>query len=70
MNIITGTAIGRITARDCDTQNPFNILQYFISQNSSSLALEYFDIRSNGDVYVRQSLLKDEANTLRYVVGS
>ena len=70
MNIFTGTAIGRIIARDCDTQNPFNILQYFISQNSSSLALEYFDIRSNGDVYVRQSLLKDEADTLRYVVGS
>ena len=67
---LLGDSIGRIEASDCDANSPFNVLKYFIDHTSSSLARQYFDIRVNGDVYVRDSLISDTRDTLVYIVSS
>ena len=68
-HILTGDSIGRIDASDCDANSPFNVLRYFRSQDSNSLAKEYFDIGVNGEVYVRKSLISDSQDTLVYTVS-
>jgi len=65
MGSAVGEAIGTLSATDCDTHAPFNLLQYFISQNATNLIREYFDIRPNGEIYVRKSLILDTGEQLK-----
>ena len=66
---VLGENIRKISASDCDTSAPFNVLTYFLTSNSSSLSKQYFDIRPNGEIFVRKSLTGDGSSTQRYTVS-
>lgn len=66
---VPGESIGQLVGSDCDTVPPFNQLEYFICENTTALSGEYFDIRSNGELFVRKSLVADGQNTVRYTVS-
>ena len=67
--LYVGASIGKLAGSDCDTVPPYNQLQYFICDNSTALATEYFEIRANGEVFVRKSLTADSRNTATYRVS-